>query len=143
MSVEIRIASLLRVATEDLAGAKMLAAAGNRNAVYLAEQSAEKIIRAVLTSESIHPGIKHDLESMVSSIPDANPLKPALRDIQHLKDYATAFRYPTQEGRIKPLPADVGESLAKVQAALEGALARFGVDPEKPNSPATRPEPIR
>lgn len=143
MSVEVRIASLLRVAAEDLAGARILEAGGNRNAVYLAEQAAEKIIRAVLTSESIHPGIKHDLESMVTSIPDANPLKPRLRDVQHLKDYATAFRYPTQEGRIKPLPADVAESLGKVQAALDDAVARFGVDVEKVNSPAMRPEPIR
>lgn len=143
MSVEVRIASLLRVAAGDLTDARTLAGSGSRNAVYLAEQAAEKIIRAVLTSESIHPGIKHDLEGMVTSIPDANPLKPSLRDIQHLKDYATAFRYPTQQGRIQPLPPDVDASIAKVQTALDEAVARFGVDLAKPDLPAARPKPIR
>lgn len=51
LSAEFLIANLLRVANEDLAGARLLASAGNRNAVYLCEQAAEKIIRAVLTSE--------------------------------------------------------------------------------------------
>jgi len=41
MSVELLIANLLRVAREDLEGARLLAAAGNRNAIYLCEQSAE------------------------------------------------------------------------------------------------------
>lgn len=136
MSVEIRIASLLRIAAGDLADAQTLATGGSRNAVYLCEQAAEKLIRAVLTSESIHPRIKHDLDAMVASIPDVNPLKPRLRDIQHLKEYATAYRYPTQEGRIKPLAADVDASIAKVQSALTEAVTKFGVDLATPNSPA-------
>lgn len=37
----------------DLDGARLLNPAGNRNAPYLAEQAAEKLIRAVLTSEGI------------------------------------------------------------------------------------------
>ena len=36
------IANLLRIAREDLEGAKTLAAVGNRNAAYLCEQAAEK-----------------------------------------------------------------------------------------------------
>jgi hypothetical protein len=76
MSAERLIASLLRVAKEDLDGARLLAAAGNRNAVYLCEQAAEKIIRAVLTSESLHGGIKHQLDAMVDMVPEENPLKP-------------------------------------------------------------------
>lgn len=143
MSVEVRIASLLRVAATDLADSRVLAGTGSRNAAYLLEQAAEKVIRAVLTSEAIHPGIKHDLEQMVSMIPDANPLKPLLRDIEHLRQYATAFRYPTTEGRIPPLPADIGKSIAAVQAALGEAVARFGVDLGKSGSPALRPAPVR
>jgi hypothetical protein len=42
MSAELLIANLLRVAHEDLAGARLLASADNRNAVYLCEQAAEK-----------------------------------------------------------------------------------------------------
>ena len=69
MSTERVIATNLRIAPEDLAGARLLAAANNRNAAYLAEQCAEKIIRAVLTSEGIHGGIGHALTQMVESLP--------------------------------------------------------------------------
>jgi HEPN domain-containing protein len=59
MSAELLIANLLRVAHEDLAGARLLASADNRNAVYLCEQAAEKVIRALLTAEGEHAGIRH------------------------------------------------------------------------------------
>jgi len=42
MSAELLIANLLRVASEDLEGARLLAASNNRNAVYLCEQAAER-----------------------------------------------------------------------------------------------------
>ena len=143
MSVEVRIASLLQVAASDLADARVLVGTGSRNAAYLLEQAAEKIIRAVLTSEAIHPGIRHDLKQMVSEIPDANPLKPCLRDIEHLGKFATTFRYPTAEGRILPLPADIARSVELVQDALDECVTRFGVDLTKPGSVAARPEPVR
>jgi HEPN domain-containing protein len=55
------IANLLRIAHEDLEGARLLNARGNRNAIYLCEQAAEKIIRAVLTSS------RFTLESDINS----------------------------------------------------------------------------
>ena len=54
MSAELRIAGFLRVANEDLKGARALHELNNRNAVYLCQQAAEKVIRAVLTAEEIH-----------------------------------------------------------------------------------------
>src|SRR5262245_44907831 len=102
MSADLVIANMLRVAKEDLDGARLLAAKGNRNAIYLCEQAAEKVIRAVLTSEGVHAGIKHQLNEMVDAVPDANPLKPLLRDIEHLAAFATSYRYPATSGRIKP-----------------------------------------
>lgn len=58
MSADV-IAGMLRIASQDLDGARLLNAAGNRNAAYLCEQAAEKVIRAV--------------------VPDANPIKSSLR----------------------------------------------------------------
>lgn len=104
MSVELLIANMLRVAAEDLDGARLLAAGTNRNAVYLCEQAAEKIIRAVVTSEGKHAGIKHDLAEMVDDLPDENPLKPLLRRIEHLSQYATAYRYPVSSSKTKRIP---------------------------------------
>lgn len=145
MSAERLIASLLRVAKEDLDGARLLSSGGNRNAIYLCAQSAEKVIRAVVTSESKHAGIKHHLNEMVDLVPDENPLKPALRAIEHLGAYATSYRYPTPVGRIPPPPSQgvFNENAAKVEAAMSAAIARFRVDLTKPDAPAGSAAPIR
>lgn len=101
MNVENVIAGFLRIAAEDLEGARALARISNRNAIYLCSQAAEKVIRAVLTSEGAHAGIGHRLDRMVDSVPDENPVKSMLREIQGLEIYATSWRYPTTVGRIK------------------------------------------
>jgi HEPN domain-containing protein len=145
MSAELLIANLLRVAKEDLEGARLLAAAGNRNAVYLCEQAAEKLMRAVLTAEGKHAGVKHQLDAMVDLIADENPLKPALRQVEDLAAYATSYRYPTSVGRIQqaPPPATLTASMAKVETAINQAAALFGVDLTKLGSPAAHARPVR
>lgn len=145
MSAERVIANLLRIAREDLDGARALNVRRNRNAIYLCEQAAEKIIRAVLTSEKVHAGVKHQLDEMVGLIPDDNPIKPRLRELQHLSSYATAFRYPTPTGRI---PADppaqtVEATTTLIEAALRDIAGRFGVDLDAVDQPAARSLPIR
>ena len=99
----------------------------------------------MLTSEGKHAGIKHHLNEMVDLIPDENPLKPALRAIEHLGAFATSYRYPTPVGRIAPPPAQTvfEENAAKVQAVLDAAVAGFKVDLTLPNTPAGRVAPVR
>ena len=145
MSAELLIANTLRIAGEDLAGARLLSAAGNRNAIYLLEQAAEKIIRAVMTSERIHAGIGHDLAAIVDQVPDANLLKPRLRAVEHLAAYATAYRYPTSSARIKPAPPaqQIESDATAVEALLHEAASRFGVDLASTGAPASSAAPIR
>lgn len=145
VSSALLIANLLRVASEDLTGARLLAASKNRNAIYLCQQAAEKIIRAVLTSESKRAGIGHRLDAMVDDVPDENPLKPLLRAVEHLAAYATSYRYPTSVGRVVAAPTAeaFAEHAAKVEAALDAAAKRFGVDMTTPNTPATTAAPVR
>jgi HEPN domain-containing protein len=139
------IAGMLRIASQDLDGARLLNQAGNRNAAYLCEQAAEKVIRAVLTSEGIHAGIRHELPDMVDRIPDENPMKRALRGIEHLAAYATAFRYPSPRGRVRPppTPAELDADIARIDAALTAVVTAFQVDLSRPDVPAGRPQPIR
>lgn len=80
MSADLVISGYVRIAKQDLDGARLLNQATNRNAAYLCEQAAEKLIRAVLTSEGIQGGIRHELPDMVAKIADENPVKPLLRD---------------------------------------------------------------
>lgn len=96
MSAELVVAGYVRIARQDLDGARLLNAGANRNAAYLCEQAAEKLIRAVLTSEGIQAGTRHELPDMVASIPDANPAKLMLQAIQDLDVYATALIPPFQ-----------------------------------------------
>jgi hypothetical protein len=77
-------------------------------------------------------------------MPDTNAIKPMLRAIESLAAFATTYRYPT-ESRIKPppAPAELARYIADVEAALNEAMRRFGVDIAKPNAPAASPAPIR
>ena len=123
MVADLLIANLLRIAREDLDGARLLAASTNRNAAYLCEQAAEKIIRAVLTSEGKHAGIRHQLEEIVN----------------------LAFRYPTSSGKIPVSPdgTEIGALTNKVDEVLINASSRFGVEIAKKGAPAKTPGPIR
>ncbi len=145
MNAEKVIAGYLRVASEDLQGAVALARISNRNAIYLCSQAAEKVIRAVLTSEGKHAGIGHQLDRMVDAIPDENPIKPLLRATQGLEAFATSFRYPTEVGRIKDPPREIEfrRFADGVEAALDEALNRFEVDVSAGNQPAGNANPIR
>jgi HEPN domain-containing protein len=145
MSAEVLIASYLRIASEDLAGARQLSETGNRNAMYLCSQAAEKIIRAVLTSEGKNAGIKHQLDEMVDMIPDENPLKHGLRAIQDLADYATSYRYPSPKGRIKvpPTKEAFDREAGAVHAALDAAVRAFGVELSNAEAPARIAGPLR
>lgn len=144
MSADRVIASYLRIAREDLDDAIALAGRGSRNAVYHLEQAAEKVVRAILTSEGKHGGIGHHIGQMVDQIPDENPLKMRLRAIEHLAGYATAYRYPSPVGRVKTAPTrEEFERDARVLSeVLDAAFDRFGVDGSE-DSPAKNPGPTR
>jgi len=144
MDPEQVIAGFLRIAAEDLRGARALAEISNRNAIYLRSEAAKKSIRAVLTSEGTHAGVGHQLDRMVDSIRDENPVKKVLREIQGLEIYATAYRYPTTVGRTKPGPDRAEfESLAnKVEAVLRELVKRFEVDLSF-SLPAGKTDPLR
>jgi HEPN domain-containing protein len=145
VSAERVIANLLRIAREDLDGARMLNSRGNRNAIYLCEQAAEKLIRAVLTSEKTHAGVRHQLDEMVGLVPEENPIKSRLRELQHLGAYATSYRYTTPTGRIPADPSrqDVEATAKNIEAVLLEVAGRFGVDLDAIDKPAATSSPIR
>ena len=145
MSVELVVAAYIRIAKQDLEGARLLHRESNRNAAYLCEQAAEKLIRAVLTSEGVQAGVRHDLSEMVAKVPDANPIKALLAAIEHLDAYATAYRYPSPHGRVKPSPSpsQLDHDIASLDRALAAVAARFEVDLSKQDGPAGNPAPIR
>lgn len=140
------IANLLRIANEDLAGARQLASAGNRNAPYLCQQAAEKIARAIAHPEGGHLGREHRIDVIVDFLPDVNPMKGLLRPLEELTPYATAFRYPRSAGRISepPQPARMALLIERTMDALNVAARVFGVDLAADDAvPAADASPIR
>ena len=95
-----------------------------------------------------HAGIKHELAEIVDLIPDENPLKPDLRAIEHLSQYATAYRYPVSSSRLKRIPRgptaeDLRNALDATATALRNAIKHFKVDMQQPDTPAGFAGPIR
>lgn len=126
MSADLVISGYVRIAKQDLDGARLLDRAANRNAAYLCEQAAE-------------------LPDMVAKIADENPVKPLLRAIEHLDAYATAYRYPSPRGRVKlaPTATEIDQDIVKIDAALVEIAARFAIDLSTLDGPAGKPDPIR
>lgn len=145
MSKSAVIASYLRIASDDLKATRLLVGASDRNAVYLCSQAAEKVIRAVLTSEDVHGGVGHQLESLISKIPDENPMKSAFAVLAPLGEFATSFRYPTTAGRVRSAPTKLQfeEHIKNVSMALDELARRFEVDLNEASSPAKKADPIR
>ena len=85
------------------------------------------------------------VDEMVGLVPDDNPVKPRLRELQHLSAYATAYRYTTPTGRIPDDPPiqTVDATIELIETALLDIAARFGVDLDAADRPAARSSPIR
>lgn len=127
MSAERVIANLLRIAREDLEGARLLNTRGNRNAIYLCEQAAEKLMRAVLTSEKIHAGVRHQLVEMVNLVPEENPIKPRLRELQQSRHVRDVVPIHHADGANSGRPAGAGCRADRQQHRGHPARGRWTV----------------
>ncbi len=87
---------LFRIAKGDLASAKELASVSREgrleNVVYLAQQSVEKTLKAVLNHLRIAFPLVHELGTLVALFPDEN-LPPGDFDLSALNPYASSMRY--------------------------------------------------
>ncbi len=145
MSADLVIASQLWLASVNLNGAVELDKSRNRVAAYLCSQAAEQLILAVLTAENKHGGVRHQFDAMVELVPDANPLKPSLRELEGLSAYATSYRYATPAGKIPKGPSseELAKHLERVRLLLARLVEHFGVDLGKEGAPARTTTPIR
>lgn len=123
MSEHRRIVSLLSLAEQDVAAAKVLSSADNRYAAYHCQQAAEKLVKAVLLGRNIESGVEHRLNVLIEKMPDSDPWKAALRPLDIYTPYATTFRYPTPGGRIPsaPPPEETQADAERIAALIERA----------------------
>jgi HEPN domain-containing protein len=87
----------IRFAREDLEAAEALLAAENfvpRHVCWLAQQAAEKVLKAALVSEGVDFPFRHDLDALRNLLPGAWHVKTDHPDLAELTEWAVEARYP-------------------------------------------------
>ena len=111
----------LRYAEEDLVAARALSAVPSvvpRHPAWLAQQAAEKAIKAVLVANGRPFPRSHDLERLAGLLPDPSALTACGADLPNLTEYAVGSRYPGD------LPDDVTAEDARVAVGDAGKVVR-------------------
>lgn len=122
-----RFKALLHLAEQDTEAAKLLAAHDNHYAAYHCQQAAEKLIRVLLLSNNIEPGLDHHLDVLVAKLPETEPWKSKLAPLHKYTPYATTYRYATSGGRVptSPDPKGVTADAAHISALIAAARKQF------------------
>jgi HEPN domain-containing protein len=116
----------LRFAHEDLVGAEQLLASGSflpRHACWLAQQAAEKAIKAALVLEGIDFPFRHDLDALRNLLPDRWPVKREHPDLAELTEWAVHARYPGDWYEVTD--GDAKRAVQEARAVYESVTAEF------------------
>ena len=118
----------LRYAEEDLEAARAIRSAPAvvpRHPAWLAQQAAEKAIKAVLVADDLPFPKTHDLERLAALLPDPAVLAGCDADLAGLTEFAVGSRYPGDlPDAVSPDEAgravdDAGQIVAAVRASLD------------------------
>ena len=116
----------LRYAQEDLASAQALttlAHAPPRHAAGLAQQAAEKAIKATLVAEQRPFPFIHDLAKLLDLVPDGWQVRDVDADWSALSRHAVEARYPDDLDDVSPAEAEAAVAdAARVVAAVSDQL---------------------
>jgi len=124
----------LRYAHEDLVGAEEMLKSGliiPRHICWLAQQAAEKTIKAALICLQINFPWRHDLDALRNLLPDNWQLKRQHQDLAILSEWAVEARYPGDWMDATKMDAD--QAVKQARAIWETAKMDFqkrGIDVE-------------
>ena len=117
----------LRYAAEDLQTARSLSESGAappRHAAWLAQQAAEKAVKAVLISLQIPFPFVHDLDRLVALVPAGWSVRETDADLARLSDFAVEARYPDDLPDVSRVDSTASvEDAARIVEAAEADLA--------------------
>lgn len=118
------VASFIALAKEDLAVARRLLAVHPRHSAFALEQAAEKLLKAVLTAESISfTASHHQLGRLADLLPADHIWRADLMAFDSYTSFATATRYPRPGGGMPQVPSrDVLEAGLKEVSSLVGEI---------------------
>ncbi len=116
----------LRFATEDLKVAQSLLKADEappRHACSLAQQAAEKALKAALVLEGIDFPFRHDLDALRHLLPDTWSVRRTHPDLAQLTEWSVEARYP---GDWKEATATDGEqAVSQARGVCNSIAAEF------------------
>jgi HEPN domain-containing protein len=117
-------ASFIALAKEDLAVARKLLADHPRHSAFAIEQAAEKLLKAVLTTEGIvFSASHHQLGRLAELLPAEHLWRADLMAFDSYTSYATATRYPRPGGGMPQVPSrEILEAGMKEVASLVGEI---------------------
>lgn len=126
----------LRYASEDLAAAEALlkfAKPTPRHACLMAQQAAEKALKAALIFAQVPPPRQHDLDALRDLLPDDWPAKLQLPRLAELTAYAVQSRYPGDWPVLTKTEARraLRQARAMVRSVMQDLRSR-GCGPEAP-----------
>ena len=102
-----------------------------RHACWLAQQAAEKALKAILVFASIEPPRSHDLDLLRNLAPAGWQLKTSLSDLAELSQWAVEARYPRDWTEVAlPHAAQAVNQARQVIAAVVDRLVRHGFPEE-------------
>lgn len=129
MSQDPRVRSYIALADEELSAAQTIAIAHRRQAAYFVQQAAEKLARAILTSEKMAFGTSHNLGQMAATLPPSHPWRPRLMALDKHSPAATRYRYPAPGGRLAEPPPQgrIEADIAELRALLDEAKQSLGL----------------
>jgi len=87
----------VRFAREDLEAAEALVTGEDfvpRHVCWLAQQAAEKALKAALVSQEVDFPFRHDLDALRNFLPDGWRVKTEHPDLAELTEWAVEARYP-------------------------------------------------
>ena len=115
-----RLAALMIAAERDIVAARRLLPDLPDQAIFHAQQAAEKLTRAVCEAEGLAVGRTHNIGQAAASLPQGHVFKVDLLGLDSLSAAATAWRYPSPGGWFPAYPdaADVEAALAEIEALM-------------------------
>jgi HEPN domain-containing protein len=123
----------LRTAIGDLTAARALLAVATvapRQAAYLAQQAAEKAIKATIALQGREPPLTHDLLFLLERSPGEAGLRGAIVDIVALSSAHAAAHYPQPDE--PPYDLDEADQLvadaSRLVVSVRGYFDRLGLD---------------
>ena len=116
----------LQFSNRDLSVASQLlrgATPAPHHVCWLCQQSAEKALKAVLTSEEIDFPLTHDLDRLMSKLPEGWPVRDVSVDLGELTQWVVEARYPG--GWPEPTNADAVRAESDARLIYSSVAAEF------------------